>query len=79
MHRNIGARISFRTLARMRNIQVIDGAINAVYDIFCAADEAFDLIFPSGQDVAFINSARSPWASYDCGLGLKQEPQSMDG
>lgn len=38
----------------MKNIQVIDGARNCVYDIFAATDEEFALIFPSGQDVAFI-------------------------
>jgi len=38
----------------MKNIQVIDGAENAVYDIFAAPDDVFDLIFPSGTDVAFI-------------------------
>jgi len=29
----------------MKNIQVIDGALNAVYDIFQATDEEFSLIF----------------------------------
>lgn len=39
----------------MKNIQVIDGAVNSVYDIFAATDEEFSLIFPEGQDVAFID------------------------
>ena len=39
----------------MKNIQVIDGAINSVYDIFVATDEEFSLIFPEGQDIAFID------------------------
>jgi hypothetical protein len=39
----------------MKNIQVIDGAMNCVYDIFAATDEEFVLIFPPGQDVAFID------------------------
>ena len=39
----------------MRNIQVFDGADNAVYDIFAATDEEFALIFPNGTDVAFID------------------------
>ena len=39
----------------MKNIQVIDGAHNSVYDIFAATEEEFSLIFPPGQDVAFIN------------------------
>ena len=39
----------------MKNIQVIDGAINCVYDIFSATDEEFVLIFPDGTDIAFID------------------------
>jgi len=39
----------------MKNIQVIDGAENAVFDIFSASDEEFALIFPDGQDIAFID------------------------
>ena len=43
----------------MKNIQVIDGALNAVYDIFSATDEEFALIFPDGQDVAFIGEVQA--------------------
>lgn len=39
----------------MKNIQIIDGALNCVYDIFAATDEEFELIFPRGTDIAFIN------------------------
>jgi hypothetical protein len=39
----------------VKNIQVIDGAVNCVYDIFAATDREFALIFPSGHDVAFID------------------------
>ena len=39
----------------MKNIQVIDGADNCVYDIFAASDEEFAEIFPAGQDIAFID------------------------
>jgi hypothetical protein len=38
----------------MKNIQVIDGALNAVYDIFAATEKEFALIFPEGEDIAFI-------------------------
>jgi hypothetical protein len=38
----------------MKNIQIIDGAENTVYDIFAATDDEFAIIFPSGQDIAFI-------------------------
>ena len=39
----------------MKNIQVIDGALNCTYDIFGATEEEFALIFPSGADVEFIS------------------------
>lgn len=39
----------------MKNIQIFDGAENAVYDIFAATDDEFALIFSSGTDVAFID------------------------
>ena len=39
----------------MKNIQVIDGAVNCVYDIFQATDEEFKIIYPNGEDVAFID------------------------
>lgn len=39
----------------MKNIQIFDGAVNAVYDIFVATDDEFALIFSAGTDVAFID------------------------
>jgi hypothetical protein len=42
-------------LKNLKNIQVVDSAQNSVYDIFAATDEEFSLIFPDGQDVAFID------------------------
>ena len=46
----------------MKNLQVIDGAANAVYDVFAVTEAEFSLIFPEGQDVAFIDEvmARGP-------------------
>ncbi|MCW5256157.1 hypothetical protein D5038_07280 [Verminephrobacter aporrectodeae subsp. tuberculatae] len=37
----------------MKNILIIDGAKNCVYDIFSATEEEFALIFPEGTDIAF--------------------------
>jgi hypothetical protein len=39
----------------MKNIQIIDGAENCVYDIFGATEEEFNLIFPNKTDIAFID------------------------
>ena len=39
----------------MKNIQIIDGATNCVYDIFSATESEFNLIFPRGTDIAFID------------------------
>jgi hypothetical protein len=54
-------------LGHMKNIQVIDGAENCVYDIFAATDEEFSVIFPTGQDIAFIDEvfSRADRASLD--------------
>jgi hypothetical protein len=54
----------------MKNIQVIDGALNCVYDIFAATDEEFALIFPTAEDVAFIDEvlARSDTLELDRAL-----------
>lgn len=43
----------------MKNIQVIDWAENSVYDIFTATDDEFSLIFPEGQDIAFIDEVNA--------------------
>lgn len=51
----------------MKNIQIFDGAVNAVYDIFASTDEEFALIFPDGTDVAFIDEVYQ-----------KQSPQTLD-
>jgi hypothetical protein len=37
----------------LKNIQVIDGALNCVYDIFASSEEDFELIFSDGIDIAF--------------------------
>ncbi len=37
----------------MKNIQVIDGAMNCCYDIFSVSDDDFLVIFPDGQDIEF--------------------------
>lgn len=38
----------------MKNIQVIDGAVNATFSVFQASDEEFALIFPDGRDMEFV-------------------------
>ncbi len=39
----------------MKNIQVIDGAINCVYDVLAASEAEFRMIFSRGEDVAFMD------------------------
>ena len=39
----------------MKNIQIVDGAQNCVYDIFAATDDEFAVIFPPGTDIAFVD------------------------
>jgi hypothetical protein len=39
----------------MKNIQVIDGALNATYSLFAATESEFLSLFPDGQDIAFAD------------------------
>jgi len=57
----------FSASGLVKNIQVIDGAENCVFDIFAATDDEFRLIFPSDEDVAFIDEVyqRSPAKQLD--------------
>ncbi len=34
----------------MKNIQVIDGATNCVYDVFSSSEAEFRLLFPEGSE-----------------------------
>ncbi len=38
----------------MKNIQIIDGAVNATFSIFQATDEEFATIFPDGRDMELV-------------------------
>ena len=55
----------------MKNIQVIDGAQNCVYDIFSATESEFSLIFPVGQDVAFIDEVMARGGSEELTAAFK--------
>ena len=37
----------------MKNIQVVDGSQNSVFEIYAVSDKLFSLVFPKGTDVAF--------------------------
>jgi hypothetical protein len=40
----------------MKNVQIIDGAINCAYSVYQMSDESFRAIFPDeGQNVEFID------------------------
>jgi hypothetical protein len=39
----------------MKNIQIIDGAVNSTFQIYQVTDEDFQLIFPKSSDIAFQN------------------------
>src|SRR5436309_1718912 len=44
----------------MKNVQIIDGAVNCSYSIYSIPDDAFHLLFPDpGQDVEFLEDAIS--------------------
>src|SRR5215210_6527651 len=37
----------------VKNIQVIDGALNSVFEIYAVSDEVHARLFPDGTDIAF--------------------------
>jgi len=37
-----------------KNVQVIDGAINSIFKIFEISEEQFNILFPKGSDIAFL-------------------------
>ena len=39
----------------MKNIQVIDDALNCLYEIYEATDDDFEMIFPNNQDIEFAD------------------------
>jgi hypothetical protein len=39
----------------VKNIQVIDGAANSIFGIYQVPDDLFDVMFPNGTDVAFVD------------------------
>ncbi len=42
----------------MKNIQVIDGAMNCSYELFSVTEDEFSVLFPEvGQDIEFIEDA----------------------
>lgn len=41
----------------MKNVQIIDGARNSTYEIYQVPDDLFDLMFPNGTDIAFLDDA----------------------
>ncbi len=72
----------------MKNVQVIDGAINCVYDVFKIDDQGFNLIFKHGADIAFIEDLerRKDWAKISTFLSrmwshrvLKKDVNGIDG
>ena len=39
----------------MKNIQIVDGAVNSTFEIYEVSDELFQLMFPDNADVAFLS------------------------
>lgn len=38
----------------MKNIEIIDGALNSRFEIYTVDDETFALLFPEGQDEIYL-------------------------
>ena len=40
----------------MKNVQVIDGAVNSTFDIYAISEDTYNVIFSNGEDVVFLDS-----------------------
>lgn len=43
----------------MKNIQIIDGSVNSIFEIYCVDEDIFQVIFPEDRDIAFIDDLKS--------------------
>ncbi len=62
---------------RVKNTHVVERVINSVYDTFRATDDEFLLIFPDGQDIAFIDDVLSGGHSAELGSAFKNTWQAL--
>jgi hypothetical protein len=51
-------------LAKLKNVQVIDGAVNSTFDIYAVPDEVFTFIFPEAHNVAFLKDTERRLSEY---------------
>ena len=54
----------------MKNIQIIDGALNATFSLFQATDEEFAAIFPNGSDMQIIEDVFNRLGQEEFGLAV---------
>ena len=39
----------------MKHVQIIDGALNSIFEVYAVPDQVFARLFPDGADVAFAD------------------------
>ncbi len=44
----------YREVLKMKNIQIIEGSKNSVFEIYEVSNNIFAKVFPNGTDVAFL-------------------------
>jgi hypothetical protein len=49
-------------VAEMKNIQIIDGAKNSIFEVYGITEELFDIMFPSNTDIAFLDDLEQIFA-----------------
>jgi hypothetical protein len=50
----LAALTQINTPYQVKNIQIIDGARNSVFEIYSVSDEVFFRLFPDGADISFM-------------------------
>jgi hypothetical protein len=56
----------------MKNVQIIDGAVNATFSIFQATDEEFSIIFPDGRDIEVADDLFERMGEFEASKVLEQ-------
>lgn len=54
----------------MKNIQMIDGAVNSTFNIYGVSDELFQQIFPIRTDIAFLKDVEIQLHNQGYGGGI---------
>jgi hypothetical protein len=66
----------------MKNVQVIDGALNSIFEVYAIPEDVFARFFPDGADIAFAEDFPGPtpvWPDFCRNRIDKKSVRRIDG